>query len=577
MNPSKYRYSIGMVHSPDLEVAVNQNYGAKFAPVWAYTLASYIPKKHYVVELFDLQSMSINKVSEKEIFLFSGINQDIAEIHKSYEFLKTKYPKSKFLIGGPICWSLDKANELNKLDVFDHICIGDGELMIASILDDIRNNRSMNKIIREERRFDVGNANQMDRELIKQTQNNYFGSIVEVSRGCPFLCEFCDIRVMNDNNRSHNFSVEYIINEVDYITELGVNQITFACDNFIGDLRWAEKVVDALIEWSKRTGKQINIYTWLTINVYKHKELLRKMRQAGFELLFLGIESFNKNALLETAKVQNTVPQLINALREIQSFGFIIIAGLIIGFDSDKEDFDEVTLDGLLKAGLISGDPNFLTALPGTPLYRRMKLSGRLRDAWATHGGIKYQTNIKYILDRRTMIDGFQRFVSKNNDPQYQYARFKNFINLMGNSNHIALSGSGFGDSKKFLKLALKDRHAIKQLIKRLCIFLFKFKNLYYLTLGFLLIMKNPNRIKYFNYFQFWAFAWTNSVVKYGNLTESDFDVESISEDFDYGQLVPDDYRKTAKEMISFSKIKAQQRISVKQLEQTAAELKRDP
>ena len=147
----------------------------------------------------------------------------------------------------------------------------------------------------------------------------------------------------------------------------------------------------------------------------------------------------------------------------------------------------------------------------------------------------------------------------------------------MGNSNHIALSGSGFGDSKKFLKLALKDRHAIKQLIKRLCIFLFKFKNLYYLTLGFLLIMKNPNRIKYFNYFQFWAFAWTNSVVKYGNLTESDFDVESISEDFDYGQLVPDDYRKTAKEMISFSKIKAQQRISVKQLEQTAVELKRDP
>ena len=105
-----------------------------------------------------------------------------------------------------------------------------------------------------------------------------------------------------------------------------------------------------------------------------------KMRKCGFDMLFIGIESFSKNSLLETAKVQNTATDMVSVVREIQSYGFIVVAGLIFGFDSDTDASFQVTLDGLRDSALLSGDPSLLTALPGTPLYRRMKLSGRLRD-----------------------------------------------------------------------------------------------------------------------------------------------------------------------------------------------------
>ena len=138
---------------------------------------------------------------------------------------------------------------------------------------------------------------------------------------------------------------------------------------------------------------------------------MEKMRQAGFDMLFIGIESFSKNSLLETAKVQNTAPDMIKVIREIQSRGFIIVAGLIFGFDSDTEASFKETLDGLQEGALLSGDPSLLTALPGTPLYRRMKLSERLRAVRFGLGGYKYQTNIRYLLPAKIMVDGYKFFV----------------------------------------------------------------------------------------------------------------------------------------------------------------------
>ena len=67
------------------------------------------------------------------------------------------------------------------------------------------------------------------------------------------------------------------------------------------------------------------LYTWLTINVGRHPWLLRKLRQASFDMLFIGVESFSSNSLLETAKVQNTTGNMIATLREIQSYGFVIV------------------------------------------------------------------------------------------------------------------------------------------------------------------------------------------------------------------------------------------------------------
>ena len=89
------------------------------------------------------------------------------------------------------------------------------------------------------------------------------------------------------------------------------------------------------------------------------------MRRAGFDMLFIGVESFSRNSLLETAKVQNLAPDMVRVVRKIQSYGFIVVAGLIFGFDSDDETCFETMLQGLKDSALLSGDPSLLTALPG--------------------------------------------------------------------------------------------------------------------------------------------------------------------------------------------------------------------
>ena len=182
-----------------------------------------------------------------------------------------------------------------------------------------------------------------------------------------------------------------------------------------------QEVADKIIAWQERTGLRMALYTWLTINVGKHPRLLQKLRQANFDMLFIGVESFSSHALLETAKVQNTTGDMIATLREIQSYGFVIVAGLIFGFDSDTEESFTLTLDGMLESGLISGDPSLLTALPGTPLYRRMQLSGRLRNNKHSLGGYKYCTNIRYLMPREQLVSGYQAFVKRFCQGDYQY------------------------------------------------------------------------------------------------------------------------------------------------------------
>src|SRR4030095_11111736 len=103
-------------------------------------------------------------------------------------------------------------------------------------------------------RFDVTKARSFYRPFLTETYHRYYGAVLEVSRGCPFLCEFCDIRVLPDNNRAHNFSIDHIISELQTLSSLGIRQVLCAADNFIWDPRWAEELLDAIIEWQRKTS-----------------------------------------------------------------------------------------------------------------------------------------------------------------------------------------------------------------------------------------------------------------------------------------------------------------------------------
>ena len=563
---------VAFIHAPDPVYADTQNYGAKFMPVWAYTLGAHIPGDgRFELSLTDCRFEPEDGIEEADVYLFSGINQDYGNMERVRAQLKARYPNARSMIGGPICWSFGQAGTLDQLDNFDHVFIGDGEEAIEGLLEAIRTGAALDRVNKADRRFPIGDARPFYKPMLDSTVGRYYGAVLEVSRGCPFLCEFCDIRILPDNNKAHNKSADLIVAELDHLCRLGVKQVLFACDNFIGEPRWAEEVIDKILAWQERTGFRPSLYTWLTINLYKYDGLMVKMRRAGFDMLFIGIESFSRNSLLETAKVQNSANDMIEVVRKVQSYGFIVVAGLIFGFDSDTEASFEETLTGLREGALLSGDPSLLTALPGTPLYRRMKLSGRLRQVRFGLGGYKYQTNIKYVLSREAMIGGYKRFVTAFCDGEYQYQRLKGFMDLLEDGNFVSMPGKGFGNLGLFLKMILTNRAAMWQMTQRLTRFAMKPANVYWACRGLLLALSRPGRGG-FGYFQFWFFAWTNAILKYRYITDDDFDLESVGNDFEIKDILPADYESSANEAIPAGKIKAQLRATMTQLESVIAE-----
>jgi len=562
------RTRISFIHSPDAFLAETQQYGAMFMPVWAYTLAAYVEHpEQYDMKLFDMRFDSVENIPEADLFVFSGVNQDYETIVGTYERVRERHPDSLFVLGGPIAWSLNEAGEIWKLDMFDHVFIGDGEEAFPKFLSLLERQGELPKVLTAEQRFDVSKARGFYRPFLDATYRRYYGAVLEVSRGCPFLCEFCDIRILPDNNRPHNFSASHIVSELDHLARLGIRQVLCAADNFIGDLHWAEEVLDEIIAWQERTGAQVALYTWLTINLAKHPHLLEKMRRANFDMLFIGVESFSNNSLLETAKVQNTTGDMIQAIRDIQSYGFAVVAGLIFGFDSDTEEAFEQTLEGMAKSGLISGDPSLLTALPGTPLYRRMKLAGRLRNNKNSLGGYKYCTNIRYLMPAQKIIEGYQSFVRGFCEGRYQYARLKNFLDNLDSGNYIPLRAAGYGSLGKYVSMVFRSRRALTTLSQRIWQIASRPSCSWYTLKALVLVgVRSRKHARLLGIYQFWLFNWSNAMIKYGDLTADDFDIDSVPADFDRSLILPDRYTLTADEKIPQAKIAAQQKVTVKQL-----------
>ena len=559
---------ISFIHTPNRYYSEVQNNGVIFMPVWAYTLAAHIPDDgRYELDLIDIRMDSLDEALAADTFLFSGVNQDFPDIIESLARLRKRFPNAAFIIGGPICWSFGQVGELEKLDGFDHIVIGDGEDIIAGLLEGVIDGSLKDKVIRNDKRFDLSHAHPFYRLMVERTADRYYGAVLEVSRGCPFLCEFCDIRILPDNNHAHNKDPQLIIDEIDYMCSRGVTSFLLACDNLIGDPRWAERVVDAILQWRETSPHRPVFYTWLTLNLYKMPGLMKKMRRAGFDTLFIGVESFDSNSLLETAKMQNIASGVVGAVRDIQSFGFPIVAGLIFGFDSDNDDCFDKTVDGLLETGLLSGDPSLLTALPGTPLYQRMQLAGRIRDSKYGLGGHKYHTNILYLLPKHVLRDGYLKFARKLGDGAFQFARFKAFIENLERGNYVPLAAKSYFSLKLARRVTRDNPTAIRLALHRLWLFVSSARNLKYLAKALWLLRRYKHIEGRYGYLRFWLAVWTTIIVKYSTISADDFDIESLDGDIDAQRIIPNGYAKTMNEPIPAKKIAAQRRETLKSLE----------
>ena len=242
--------------------------------------------------------------------------------------------------------------------------------------------------------------------------NNYASMALQMSRGCPFKCEFCDIPTLF-GDRTRYKSVEKALDELDLLFEQGWRGSVFwVDDNFIGNKKSCKEILPAVIEWQQRHGMPFNFYTQASVNLAADQDLLALMRGAGFDSVFLGIESCVEESLLEAKKLQNTRFDLLESVKTLQGAGLEVMGGFIIGFDNDPVDIDRHLVPFIQASAIPVAMTGLLTALPGSPLHDRFKIEGRLLDASAELEGnntFQFSFNFKTVQDAGALIKAYKK------------------------------------------------------------------------------------------------------------------------------------------------------------------------
>ncbi len=255
----------------------------------------------------------------------------------------------------------------------------------------------------------------------------YASMSLQYSRGCPFDCEFCDVTV-KFGHAPRTKSAAQVITELDGLYRLGWRgQVFFVDDNLIGNKRALKiELLPALIEW-QRHRHGIPFYTEASINLADDPKLMAQMSQAGFDGVFIGIETPDESGLLECNKHQNQRRDLVADVKRIQRAGLQVQGGFIVGFDSDTPAIFQRQVDFIQRSGIVTAMVGLLNALPDTRLHARMKREGRLLQR-STGDNVDGTTNFVSRMNTDTLREGYRRILAHIYAPGPYYRRVRTFL-----------------------------------------------------------------------------------------------------------------------------------------------------
>ncbi|MCK4729001.1 MAG: radical SAM protein, partial [Desulfobacterales bacterium] len=203
----------------------------------------------------------------------------------------------KVIAGGPLFTS-----EHEEFEDVDHFVLKEAELTLPPFLADLE--MGCARRVYETSEFcDIRQTAAPMWELAELKR--YASMSIQFSRGCPFNCEFCNVTALF-GHRPRIKTAEQIIAELDGLYNLGWRgQVFFVDDNFIGNKRYLKtQLLPALIEWQK-DKKGIPFFTEASVNLADDESLMEMMVEAGFDTVFIGIETPDEKSLAECNKKQN--------------------------------------------------------------------------------------------------------------------------------------------------------------------------------------------------------------------------------------------------------------------------------
>lgn len=409
---------------------------AAFPPLGALTVAAMLPRE-WEKRLVD---MNVRDLSDTDLrwadYVF--ISAMIAQKDSARNVIDRCIALGvKTVCGGPLFLSYRE----DYPDV-DHLVLGEGEVTVRQFVKDLLQGAPQ-PVYEPGKHPSLGSVPVPMWDLINM--KDYVTMSIQYSRGCPFDCEFCDIIVMN-GRVPRTKSDEQMLVELDALYNRGWRGSVFIVDdNFIGNKKRVKSLLRRIIFWQENRPSRLSFFTEASVDLAEDEELMDLMVAAGFNKVFLGLETPSEESLRECGKSQNLRRSLSESVRIIQKHGLAVMGGFIIGFDNDPPDIFEKQVNFIQNNGIVTAMIGLLTAMPGTRLYKRLEKEGRLLfKASGNNTDVAGSLNFIPKMDRETIVRGYQWVMNSIYSPEMYYKRILEFLKQYRPANQTCLESNDF-------------------------------------------------------------------------------------------------------------------------------------
>jgi len=392
---------------------------ASSPPLGLLTVAALLPKD-WSKRLIDLNVTPKVKDSDLSWADMAFIGAMAIQRSSAHEAIRRCHAAGvRVVVGGPLFFIGHE-----DFPEVDHFVLNEAEITLPPFLQDLAAG-SPKRVYATTEFADIERTPAPRWELIALKQ--YATMSIQYSRGCPYHCEFCNVTSLL-GHRPRTKTAAQIIAELDGLWALGWRGNVFIVDdNFIGNKeRLKRDLLPALIEW-QRAGHAITFNTEASINLADDPQLMQMMVDAGFEIVFVGIETPDKNGLKECGKKQNDGRDLLADVKKMQRAGLQVQGGFIVGFDSDTPSIFRRQIQFIQESGIVTAMVGMLQAPRGTRLYERLKRENRIVGI-STGDNVDGTTNIIPLMTLKTLRAGYEEILRTIYSPENYSQRVKTLL-----------------------------------------------------------------------------------------------------------------------------------------------------
>lgn len=324
----------------------------------------------------------------------------------------------KIVAGGPLF-----THDMDNYPQVDHFILNEAEVTINPFLDDLTIGRRLKRVYETGSYADLRYSPAPDFYLLER--KSYASMSLQISRGCPFSCDFCEITSML-GQKVRLKQTDQVLKELDALYRFKWRgSVSIVDDNFIGNKNEIKNhLLPVIIRWMRQHKYPFIFNIQTPISLADDPELIRMMLDAGINSTFIGIETPSELSNQECNKIQNTNRNLLQNVRELQNAGMLVSGGFILGFDSDTTSIFDQQIDFIQQSGIVWAMIGLLNAPKNTRLYKRLEEENRITTE-VTGNNTDFSMNFVPRMSTGELLKGYQSVLQNTYTIKPYYNRIR--------------------------------------------------------------------------------------------------------------------------------------------------------